>query len=87
MNYSVEWADAAEQQLAKVWSDAKDKPAVNDAVDEIDRRLGRDPHSQGESRSGHKRILFMGPLVVLFYIDEKKREVTVVSAGQAGKRP
>jgi len=43
MNYQVDWAPTAEQQLASIWLAATDRGAVNDAVDWLDSELTLDP--------------------------------------------
>ena len=64
MNYTVVWQPPALATLAKLWTDGPDRNAVAGASDSIDARLARDPLSQGESRDGPYRILFVSPLVV-----------------------
>jgi len=62
MTYTVTWTPDAEQELAAIWLQAANRAAVTRAAHEIDQRLGRDPLSEGESRSGIRRILFVWPL-------------------------
>jgi len=50
MNYAVIMRKTAEEELAAVWNDAADRNAVTSAMDEIERRLGRDPLGFGETR-------------------------------------
>jgi len=49
MNYAVIMRKTAEEELAAVWNDAADRNAVTYAMDEIERRLRRDPLGLGES--------------------------------------
>jgi plasmid stabilization system protein ParE len=78
MNYTVGWKPSAEQELARLWTDAADRDAVAAAANRIDAVLGKSPHSQGESRQGRLRILFEGPLAVLFEVTEEDRFVDVL---------
>jgi len=50
MSFSVEWEPEAEQELARIWMAARNPASVTAASDEIDRRLERDPLSEGEAR-------------------------------------
>ena len=43
MSYTVVWKPAAEQELARLWTDADDRSAVTAADDEIDRLLKSAP--------------------------------------------
>jgi hypothetical protein len=78
MNYTVVWQPPALATLAKLWTDGPDRNAVAAASDSIDARLARDPLSQGESRDGPHRILFVAPLVVDFEVREAERTVLVL---------
>ncbi len=82
MSYDVDW-DAVADDLAAVWMNAADPAAVTAAVHSIDRQLQRDPWACGESRGGTDGIVFDGPIVVYYRIDEPNR-VTVLSVGPAG---
>ena len=85
MNFAVEWQPEAEDQLAALWASATDRDLVTAAARQIDRILGHDPASAGESRGGAERILFHDPLAVLFRVDEPARRVQVTSVGWSGR--
>jgi hypothetical protein len=82
MPYDVRWSDDALEQLAEIWLDTPDPPAVTAANAEIDRRLARDPWSQGESRAGTRRVLVERPLIVAYEIIEDDRKVIVLKVGR-----
>jgi plasmid stabilization system protein ParE len=87
MSYHVEWRPSAEQQLAGIWTDARDKSAVTGAADAIDDELRKDPFALSESRQGSRRILVIPPLAVIFTVDKKRRRVTVLAVWRWGRQP
>ncbi|MFO0810373.1 MAG: hypothetical protein U0746_17250 [Gemmataceae bacterium] len=84
MKYEVVWKDAAEEDLARLWTDAADRDAVTRAAAEIDRLLARDPWGSGESRSGGFRVTFVEPLGVTYRIDEAANAVRIARAFTLG---
>lgn len=78
MNYTVVWKPAAEEELARLWTEAADRNAVSAAADQIDRLLHSRPKEEGESRSGAMRVMFIDPLGVFFHVSEPDRVVSVV---------
>jgi hypothetical protein len=78
MTYTVVWKATAEQQLARTWTDAADRNAVNAAAREIDGLLRSDPWTQGESRTRTIRVAFIHPLGVYFHVSEADRLVSVL---------
>ncbi len=87
MNYRVDWTEEADQQLAAVWTAADDRTAVTVAAQRIEQRLGLDPLTQGEARDDFDvRILFDGPLGVVYRVDVFARTVIVVSVGSSRSR-
>jgi hypothetical protein len=64
--------------LADLWLEAEDRTLVTAAIAEIDRTLGRDPFTAGESRSEEIRVLFAPPLGVFFEIDDSLDTVRVL---------
>lgn len=78
MNYRIIWRQAALNHLARIWTDENDREAVQQAADEIDRRLARDPYGESEPR-GRWRTTYLSPLVVFFRVDEADRTVHVLS--------
>lgn len=85
MIYTVAWQPSAEQALAALWLSAEDKGAVEQAANYADQVLRRDPLSQGESRPGGKRIMFVPPLVVYFEVSPADRLVTVRTVRRSGR--
>ena len=79
MRYTVLWTPAAEQDLARIWTDAEDRAAIASAADTIDVLLRDDPHLRGESRSGQLRILFVPPLGVDFEVLHEDRNVRTLT--------
>lgn len=77
--YQVSWQPAAIQELADLWTraDTTVRQAINDAVEQVDDRLERNPSSFGESRGGNNRVGFAFPLVVMFTISSEKSTVYV----------
>lgn len=86
MKYTVLWRPTAERQLAALWVDAADRSAVAAAADAIDELLRRSPLTEGESRLGAERILFVPPLKVLYAVDESNRTVYVRAVGLARRQ-
>jgi hypothetical protein len=78
MNFTVVWVPSAEDQLADLWLNARDRGALTRAADRIHRLLGTDPINAGESRPDDRRVLIELPLVVYFEISEPDRMVRVL---------
>jgi hypothetical protein len=78
MNYTVVWLKSAEGNLARLWLDARIRQDITAAADQIDLGLKRDPVNCGESRHGDVRIMFEGPLGVLFRVIDAERKVKVI---------
>jgi plasmid stabilization system protein ParE len=83
MKYTVLWRPLAEQQLARLWTEALDRDAVAAAADKIDDLLRRDPQKWSESRSGATRIIFVQPLVALFELKEQDCMIYVNAISRA----
>jgi plasmid stabilization system protein ParE len=79
MSYTVVRKPTAEDELARIWTDAVDRGAVAEAANEIDRLLRGHPHGQGESRADSVRVMFIHPLGVFFDIREEDRLVCVLA--------
>jgi plasmid stabilization system protein ParE len=84
----VEWIQSALNELAALWAkaDAVRRKAITAASNQIDQRLASDPKNAGESRSGTKRILFVGPMLVYFRPEADGRTVTVLGVRES-RRP
>ena len=78
MNWRVEWATTAEDELANIWLGAPDRAAVTAAAHAFDVRLATDPSADSESRSGGDRIAFEKPLGVIFQVFPDQRFVKVL---------
>ncbi len=78
--FRVEWLQSALDMLAELWMQAASdqRQALTAASHQIDQRLSRDPHQEGESRSGGRRLTFVAPLAVTFQIEADGRTVTVL---------
>ena len=89
MSYRIVYRRRAKEKLADVWLNAADPNAVTAAINDIEARLRRDPLAAGESRPGHFRLIFEGPIGVLYKVDSQKRRVIVISVGPANppRRP
>ena len=85
MSYRVDWELVADE-IAALWTAAHDRNAVTAALHRIDQALQRDPHACGESRDEGERLIFDGPVSVLFHIAGPDR-VVVIAVGPAGRRP
>ena len=79
MKYTVLWVPKAEQELARIWMEAKDRKAVTTAAHSIEFELRHDPNSKGESREFDRRILLVPPLGVLFKVRPEDRFIHVLS--------
>ena len=77
MKFTVIWQPITETELAKLYNDAVDKPAVSNAANRIDELLRKDPLGQGESRPHEVRIMFEPPLAVLYRVIEDDMKVMV----------
>jgi plasmid stabilization system protein ParE len=84
MKYTVVWRPNAEQDLATIWNAAADRNAVAAASNRIDYLLARNPHGVGESRSGNKRLLIVGPLAVVYRVQDQDCLVTVAAVWRVG---
>src|SRR5437016_1781735 len=62
--FQVEWLQTVLDALADLWTqaDSSQRQAITAASHAIDQRLSKDPHNEGESRSGGFRIMFAPPL-------------------------
>lgn len=79
MKYTVLWTPAAEQHLAAVWLDARDRSAITSAAGSIDDMLSEDAHCRGESRESTVRVTFVPPLGVEFDVLDQDRIVYVLA--------
>lgn len=85
--YTVRWVASALNDLADVWINANSsqRQAIASATNEIDRLLGANPQDQGESRDVNQRIMFSGPLGLVFEIREDDKTVRVLGVWRIDK--
>ena len=79
MKYAVVWSPHAEQELARLWLMASDRPVVTKAAFQIEQSLENQPSERGESRSAGRRILLEPPLGVTFEVLTNPRIVRVLT--------
>jgi hypothetical protein len=66
------------RSIDELWLESENRSELNDAVEEIDRLLARNPYDYSESRSESIRVLFCKPLGVFFAIDDPSSAVDVL---------
>jgi plasmid stabilization system protein ParE len=76
--YTVVWHRSTQDELAEIWTVARDRNAVTAAVHIIDVELTHDAATKGVDVSEGLRAFFAPPLRVLFTVDEGDRLVEVV---------
>jgi hypothetical protein len=87
MTWTVVWRPVAESYLAETWMSSPDRADISRAADDIDNRLRKDPHNQGESRVGDGvRVIVVEPLAALFEISDADRLVTVLKVWRVQER-
>jgi len=85
MKFNVVWTPAAEDDLAGVWTEARDRDAVTSAAHTIDRLLSQDPDSIGEICFDTVRSLSVAPLGVDYEVIEADRIVFVLAAWDSSR--
>lgn len=78
MKFEVIWLRRALDELADLWSSARDRGSITIAAQQMDRRLEVDPLSVGESRSGSLRILMERPLAIHYKVSSTHQTVFVL---------
>jgi hypothetical protein len=68
MKRTVVWVRLAEQELARLWTEAGNKQEITSAANRIDRVLRTDPESVGEPLKDGARLLTIPPLTVDFSV-------------------
>jgi hypothetical protein len=78
--FSIYRSQAAVTPLRQTWESADDafREAIVQATFVVNRRLHLDPQEEGESRGEGTRILFEGPLGVIFEVDVERQMVHVL---------
>lgn len=77
--YTVVWAVEAQDDLAEIWINARDRNTVSRAVHAIDRELAEAPSTRGWELHEGLRALFVPPLKIAFSVREEDRRVEVES--------
>ena len=81
MAYRVIWTEDAENDLAAVWVNSANRPAVSETIHSLERDLRLSPLSLGESRgSSVERIVVCRPIGLSFLVvvDDEKVFVNAV---------
>jgi hypothetical protein len=78
MRCDVEWDEAALDELADVYNRSTDKNAITQAANQIDQQLSVDPDQKGQDFYAD-RLLGVGPLFVVYRVDEDAHIVRVLS--------
>lgn len=78
MRYTVVWTRIAEEDLALLWTSARNRSAITEAANRIDRMLAQNPNNCGESREQGRRIVLVAPLAVTFRVSDDDRMVRVL---------
>jgi hypothetical protein len=86
MTYSVVWAAAMVQELARIQAAAADPAAVAAAANRIDFALRRTPHDMGESREPGFRLWYEDVLGVRYRVNDDTMRVEVVAVGPSRRR-
>ena len=76
--YTVVWHRSTQDELAEIWTIARDRNAVTAAAHIIDVELSHDAATKGVEVSEGLRAFFAPPLRILFTVDEGERLVEVV---------
>ena len=81
MRYTLVWIPDADDELARIWTEAADKRAVTDATNEIERILKRQPLTEGESYDDDRRLA-VDPLEVIYTVSPDDCMVRVLWVGR-----
>jgi mRNA-degrading endonuclease RelE of RelBE toxin-antitoxin system len=77
--YEVVWTSEAEQELTRLWLEARDRQYVRETTFTFDERVSQFPLLVGESRDGDLRVAFEGTFFFTYEVNQTKRIVTVRS--------
>lgn len=80
MRFRVRWSHKMLEEVTRNWlqADADLRQAITVACHSIDQRLRSNPHDEGESRPGNRRITFVEPFAVFFRIEPEAQTVSVL---------
>ena len=76
--YTVVWHEGAQEDLADVWINARDRNGVAAAAHLIDVDLSQDAETKGVDVAEGLRAFFAPPLRILFTVNEGDRITEVV---------
>jgi hypothetical protein len=77
IRYTVLWSQAAENELAMLWCDYRNRSDITRATDRIDADLREDAHQKGLLLPRNLRMLSHSPLTAYFRVDQADRKVLV----------
>ena len=77
IRYTVVWHLRAEDQLAEIWLNAKDKANVSAASNAIESEVAIDPDLKGFEVVANVRVLVITPLAAVFEIFADDRLVRI----------
>jgi hypothetical protein len=80
MRFSVIWTQDAYHSLVELLRTERIAQQILQAVKSVDESLCDEPATKGESRAAGKRIFFAPPLAVLYQVNWRLNEVTIVEA-------
>ena len=85
MNYTLEWAPLAVEELAVAWLASRDQAELSRTVDLIERALCVSPFAIGEAYGASVQRIIVTPTVGLgFYIIEDDKKVIVQTCWRVG---
>jgi hypothetical protein len=76
-SHTVEWLDAAEDELTRIWLRAANRAAVTAAQHQADQLLARNPHGNGRYLSEGLYQIDCPPLAISYTIDDSRHRVEV----------
>ena len=87
MNYFLIWTQRAYDDLADIWvaSDVSTRERIEKALLRLNEDLRINPWPIGESREANVRMVFVGPIGVVFQIEEAEQTVRVGHVWKNGK--
>jgi hypothetical protein len=78
IRYTVLWHGSAQDELAELWINARDRNAITAAAHLVDVELSQDAAVKGVDVAEGLRAFFSPPLRVLFAVDDGDRTVEVM---------
>jgi hypothetical protein len=77
MSFAIVSTPEADQELARYWITAKDRNAVTESQNRIEKLLAREPRRSGHEVSEGLWKIEIPPLIAYYEIDDLKNEVTL----------